>query len=140
MTKLTPAQAYALQVKADRRSAALDRRENAAVVAVSNKPVVQYVTVKPDAKRIPYSTDELRPIVAEYLATNGDFSKANIKALEKNLNPNRKAASGLRGVWSQIRCLDSEHSYVNFVRHGRTLKALLSISNELLGYDRFIID
>lgn len=73
MTKLTPAQAYALQVKADRRAAAAERREGA--VKADNCRVAQLYPVTPKitrktpkgGKRVAWTVDETDLLISLYL-------------------------------------------------------------------------
>ena len=134
MTKLTPAQAHALQVKSDRRAAALDRITEGAVY----RTTIAQVSELPVKKRVSFTHDEVAAVVAAYLSTNGDYRKANFKALSSVMAAHSGAAS-VRGLWSQIRSIDTQSSYNNFVRHGKTLVRQLQLANEGLGFNRFAV-
>jgi hypothetical protein len=134
MTKLTSAQAYALQVKSDRRAEALDRIAK----GTAYRAITTQVTEPKAKKRVSFTHDEVAAVVAAYLSTNGDYRKANFKALSSVMAAH-SGASSVRGLWSQIRSIDTQSSYDNFVRHGKTLVRQLQLANEGLGFNRFAV-
>ena len=79
MTKLTPAQAYAAQVRADRRAAALERREGA--VASDNERVAEMFAnaapqpVKKPAGRARFASGTIRELPTENGAVKTVYSR-----------------------------------------------------------------
>ena len=125
MTKLTPAQAYAAQVRADRRAAALERRnasiagDNARLNQLFKKAeVIQPVKVKAQkatSKRVRWTEAEFELIVKLYLkyvdGTIGTEYRKNIQDEFCAVFPERSRGS-VALVTCQIKRLDTWHEAV----------------------------
>lgn len=122
MTKLTTAQAYALQVKADRRAAARERASGAvrndnarieALFAKVEQPKVAKVanpvgdTVR---KYAPWKTAEYAAIVDTYLrlSAGGDVVKEEVIAAHRVAYP-RRSEGAVSFVVAHLRGLDVQH-------------------------------
>jgi len=118
MTKLTSAQAYAAQVKADRRAAAAERRDGA--IAADNARVAQLYPVAPKAapkapksgKRVRWTGDELDLLVNLYLThvdpINAPEEAGPISAEFSRQFPKRSGAAIVLGI-AQIKAQDTYH-------------------------------
>jgi hypothetical protein len=120
MTKLTPAQAYAAQVRADRRAAALERRGS--VIAADNARVnelFENVRVtepkkikKTSSKKVRWTSKEFDLIIDLYLkyvdGVNGIENRAQIEAEFGAVYPNRTGSAVALCV-CQIKGLDAYH-------------------------------
>ena len=119
MTKLTSAQAYANQVRADRRDAALERRSDVAVRA-DNLRVAQLYPVAPktapkaakSGKRVRWTGAELDLLVNLYLThvdpINAPEEAGPISAEFSRQYPNRSGAAIVLGI-AQIKAQDAYH-------------------------------
>jgi hypothetical protein len=120
MIKLTPAQAYAAQVRADRRSAALERRGS--VIAADNarinelfkkEEVAPKIKVKKIAsKKVRWTSKEFDLIINLYLkhvdGVNGVENRAQIEAEFGAVYPTRTGSAVALCV-CQIKGLDTYH-------------------------------
>jgi len=118
MTKLTPAQAYALQVKADRRAAAAERRGTVVKaedkrVAEMYKAIAPKVTVKRvhNTKRR-WTNGELDLLISLYLKhvdpVNAPDERAAITEAFGKVYPDRGDSAVCLGIM-QIKALDAYH-------------------------------
>ena len=121
--KLTPAQAYALQVRADRRAAALERassvirEDNNRVNAMFTttkvaQPKVAKAKVKAAPRKFaPWSTAEYNAIVDAYLrlSTGGVVNKDEVVEAHAVSYPRRSEGAVSYAV-SQLNCLDITNS------------------------------
>lgn len=119
--KLTTAQAYALQVKADRRAAARERA-NASVAADNNRVNAMFAATEVVAPKVaktkqpavrkyaPWSMAEYRSIVDTYLrlSAGGVVSKEEVIA-EHAVNYPRRSEGAVSFVVSHLRGLDVAH-------------------------------
>ena len=122
MQKLTTAQAYALQVKADRRAAARERasgavrNDNARIEAlfadseVAAKPKVAKPVGNKVRKYAPWKTAEYQAIVDTYLrlAAGGDVVKDEVIAAHRSAYP-RRSEGAVSFVVAHLRGLDVQH-------------------------------
>jgi len=118
MTKLTSAQAYALQVRADRRAAALERasgvirEDNNRVNAMYEVAKVTKAKAKaaPD-KVTPWTTAETNSIIETYLrlSTGGVVNTDEVVEAHTANYPHRSEGA-VSYVVSQLRCLDVTNS------------------------------
>lgn len=121
MTKLTPAQAYALQVKADRRAAAAERRQGA--VKADDRRVAQLYPVAPQAtpkaaragakgRKVRWSGAELDLLVTLYLKhvdpVNAPDEREAILAEFALRFPERTSGAVVLAI-AQIKALDAYH-------------------------------
>jgi hypothetical protein len=122
MQKLTTAQAYALQVKADRRAAARERASGAvaaddnrvnamfANAEVAAKPKVAKPAAGKVRKYAPWKTAEYQAIVDTYLrlAAGGDVVKDEVIAAHRSAYP-RRSEGAVSFVVAHLRGLDAQH-------------------------------
>ena len=122
MQKLTTAQAYALQVKADRRAAARERASGAvaadnnrvkaifANAEVAAKPKVAKPAAGKVRKYAPWKTAEYQAIVDTYLrlAAGGDVVKDEVIAAHRSAYP-RSSEGTVSYVVAHLRGLDVQH-------------------------------
>lgn len=123
MTKLTPAQAYALQVKADRRAAAIERQngvireDNARIESVLSKrdvAVNKVVKVKrTSSKKVRWSSAELDLLIELYIkyadTANGSDNREMIVSDFLAQYPERGSAAVIFGVM-QVKGLDVHYN------------------------------
>ena len=122
MTKLTSAQAYALQVRADRRAAALERasgvirEDNNRVNAMYRVAKVTKTNAKTKAKAAPdkvtpWTTAETNSIIETYLrlSTGGVVNTDEVVEAHTANYPHRSEGA-VSYVVSQLRCLDVTNS------------------------------
>jgi hypothetical protein len=138
MTKLTPAQAYAAQVKADRRAAAIERQgatvrnDNARINEMFTTETPVKETNKKSVTRELWSDAELDLAVQLYLVAydrpvEGETNWADVWPIFNKRFPER-GEGAFRMVLSQIKSLD-----IYFVGDG--LKPSAALSQKLLAAD-----
>ncbi len=145
MSKLSPAQAYAVQVKADRRAAALERQgatvrnDNARINEMFNTETSVKETAKKTVTRELWSDAELDLAVQLYLLAydrplEGETNWAEVWPIFAKRYPER-GEGAFRMVLSQIKSLDNY-----FVGDG--LNPSAALTQKLLAADpeRFTVD
>jgi hypothetical protein len=122
--KLTPAQAYAAQVRADRRAAVRDDRRDPSIIADNARLDAMFATTKVAQPKVakakvkaaprkfaPWSTAEYSSIVDTYLrlSTGGVVNKDEVVEAHAVSYPRRSEGAVSYAV-SQLRGLDIAHS------------------------------
>jgi hypothetical protein len=113
MTKLTPAQAYALQAKADRRAAAVERQgnivreDNARVKAIFANTEVAKIKQPAVRKYVPWGAAETEAIVKTYirLSAGGVVNRSEVIDAHRAVYP-RRSEGAINYVVAHLQGLD----------------------------------